>query len=195
MRSRMASANVGSPNHSCRAANGSWLLLVACCPRERAVGVERYADAPLRKTPAGRAKRSASTGRTAAAAGQGYWAIGSGRRGQALQRLAEFSHDRIVCGCDAGRITRPLLMLVERGHALIDRLERSDGRFGHAQSRAQGAQERARHTCRSIQGTSCCSQKDQLERNTQPAVRPKPFSNGRYVGSADSKRLLHVEVR
>jgi hypothetical protein len=46
-----------------------WPARAACCPRAQAVGVERYADAPLQKTPAGRAKRSAATGRTSAAAG------------------------------------------------------------------------------------------------------------------------------
>lgn len=53
-----------------------WPARAACCPRAQAVDVERYADAPLQKTPARRAKRSAPTGRTAAAAGQRYWAIG-----------------------------------------------------------------------------------------------------------------------
>jgi hypothetical protein len=116
-------------------------------------------------------------------------------RGQAFQSLAKSSHDRIVWRRDAGVMARPLLMLVERGNALVDRLERSDGRLGHAQSCAQGPQERPGHTCRSIQGTSRRSKEDQLERNTEPAVRAKSFSNGSDVGSADPKRLLDVEVR
>lgn len=111
----------------------------------------------------------------------------SGCRGQALQSLAKFSRDRIICRRDVGVIARPLLMLVKRGHALIDRLERRNSRLRHAQRCAQAAQERARHNCRSIQGTSCCTKEDQLERNTEPAVRAKPCSDGSDIGSADPK--------
>lgn len=117
------------------------------------------------------------------------------RGGQALQCPTKFSHDRIVSGHDAGVFARPLLMLVERGHALVDGLERRDGRFRCAQSGAQGPQERTRHACRAIQGASRRSQEDQLHRNAQPAVGAKPLSNGRDVGTADPKRLLDVEVR
>lgn len=56
--------------------NTLWPARAACCPRAQSIGVERYADAPLQETPAGRAKRSGATGRTSAAAGQRYWAIG-----------------------------------------------------------------------------------------------------------------------